>query len=476
MFSLLSRRSVLHVMQTSSMTSSSSSPSSSSSSHSHWRHFVASHASLRVPRQHLATKPVKGTSSNAAPSRTTKSNNSNAAAVVSRPTPTAKPAAPTSASALAAKKVVDEIIADRRRDENDDDDDDDDEDEDDSIANDEPEPLTREDLLKRSKAGFDASTIAQLRRWLPRDDKPVSAAVAAQCAKLLNRTSEQHLDVVNLPAMYLCRIIAEAKWHVFLSPTKQGVLLAFSSAESLAAFSPALPKDQFELMTGYEIGAAIVDDDDNTVKGVAFDPATIQRLKPSLPASRLMVLLHWADAIYFEKFVASADPTAPILKPDPDDADAYDPRVLWHRSYVIGALGGEGDNPKPEDVQLLSDSDDRIVVFGAPDHVAEAIADGRVMPVSLSAEELIGVLETQKTGISITVGADFDMDDKPTRHKSVTWTNEQALSILRASRPQPGEPGYEELTAEPDVQDAEIAEPKAEKKVVQRREKPGKAK
>jgi hypothetical protein len=453
-------------------------------------HFNSSLSSLTLTRRHFATKPVKG---NAPPPRTPKSSpkpTSTNATVVSRPTPTAKhgPTTP-SASALAAKKVVDEIIADSDRYRRDDDDDDDDDDNDD--ADQEPE-ITREELLKRSKAGFDAATIIQLRNWLPRDGTPVTAAVAAQCAKLLNRTSEEHLDVVNLPVMYLCRIISETKWHVFTSPTKQGVLLAFSSLEAAQAFVPALPKDQFEVMAGYDIGAAIVADDDNSIKGVAFDPAGIQRLKPTFKESRLMLLLHWSDSIFFEQFVAAADPNAPLLMPDPDDADAYDPRVLWHRPYVIGALGGDGPDAKPEDVQLMSDSEDRIVLFAAPDHVAEAVADGRVLPVSLSAEEVIGVLETQKVGVSITIGADCDTDDKPTRHKSVVWTNEQALSIFRGSRPKKGEEGYEELmqmqaqeereaVKEAEVIEAEPAQSTeqqsgAEKptKIVQRREKPSK--
>jgi hypothetical protein len=433
--------------------------------------------------RHFASKPVKGGTSkpSAPPSQATKGKSN---VVSPRPTPTAKPAPPTtSASALAAKKVVDEIISDSRYNNRveDDDEDDDDEREDDEIVED--KHPTRDELLARSRAGFEPNVVIQLRQWLPRDGKPVTAAAAAQCAKLLNRTEHKYFDVVNLPAMLLFRIICEAKWHVFISPTKQGVLLAFSSPEALAAFSPALPKDQFEVMTGYEIGAAIVDDEQSTIKGVAFDPSTIQRLKPTLPESHLMLLLHWADSIYFEQFVASADPKAPLLKPGPDDEATYDPRVLWHRSYVIGALGGDGPDAKPEDVQLLSDSEDRIIVFSSPDHVAEAIADGRVMPVSLSAEEFIGVLQTQKCGISIAVGADCDMDDKPPRHKSVAWTNEQAISILRSSRPQPGEPGYEELleteTPEetPDAEIAEQAEPepvqaKSESNVVQRKPNP----
>lgn len=423
--------------------------------------------------RHFATKPVKGSTSKpvAPPSSAPKAKSNNVSS---------RPPQPPTASALAAKKVVDEIIASRRYEQEEDEEDDEPAKNVDDDDDDQKHP-TREELIARSRAGFDPNTVTQLRRWLPRDGKPVTSAVAAQVAKMVNRTQEQHFDVVNLPAMLLFRIVCEAKWHVFLSPTKQGTLLAFSSPEALAAFTPALPKDQFEIMTGYEIGAAIVDDEENTIKGIAFDPPTIQRLKPSLPESRMMLLLHWADSIYFEQFVSAADPSAPVLKPDPEDVTGYDPRVLWHRSYVIGALGGDSPDAQPEDVQLLADSEDRIVVLSAPDHVAEVIGDGRVMPVSLSAEELIGVLDTQKCGISITVGADCDMDDKPTRHKSVTWTNEQALSILRASRPQPGEPGYEELL-EQATPDAEIAAPakepsepvqeKSEKNVVPRKAKP----
>jgi hypothetical protein len=340
----------------------------------------------------------------------------------------------------------------------------DDEDEPDQIVGDDaPDsqnaPLSKEELAKRARAGFDQSTLLQLRRWLPRNGTEVSPNVAAQCARLLNRTKVEHLDVVNLAAMFLFRIIIEAKWHVFLSPTKQGVLLAFSTPEAIAAFSPALPKTEFQLMTGAEIGAAIIDDDEEAVKSIAFDAVSIQNLKPSIANDRLMVLIHWADSVYFERFVSELDPSAPLRpqegapKPADEDEGAYDPTVLWHRAYVIGAVNAESAT-KAEDLQLMSDSEDRIVLLSAPDHVAEAVIDGRVTPISLSAEELISVLETQKTGLSITVGSDENNDHESTRHKAVAWTHEQALRILNEARPRPGDVGFGE-DVEDDDDDAE---------------------
>jgi hypothetical protein len=347
----------------------------------------------------------------------------------------------------------------------------DDEDEPDKIVGDDaPDsdnsaPHSKEELAKRARAGFDQTTLLQLRRWLPRDGSEVSPNVAAQCAKLLNRTKPEHLDVINLAAMFLFRIITDAKWHVFLSPTKQGVLLAFSTPEAIAAFSPALPKSEFQIMTGAEIGAAIVDDDEDAVKSIAFDAVSIQNLKPSIADDRLMVLIHWADSVFFERFVAELDPNAPLrpqagaAKPADEDEGAYDPTVLWHRAYVIGAINADAAT-KAEDLQLMADSEDRIVLLSAPDHVAEAVIDGRVTPISLSAEELISVLETQKTGLSVTIGSDENNDHEPTRHKVVAWTQEQALRILNEARPRPGDVGFGEDNEDDDADDAEPEPPK----------------
>lgn len=295
----------------------------------------------------------------------------------------------------------------------------------------------------KSMAGSSPQLLARVRSLLPKStdalaagEHVVSAEAAASAAELLNKCKAEHMDVVNLTAMYLFRIVAEARWLVFKSPTKSGTILAFSSADALAQFDLPLPIADFEWMTGYEMGAAFLDDADN-ITSVAFDARSIDDLVPTVPPEKLVVFLHWADTIYFERFLDQLDPTLPSGSVDLSDKD-YDPRAVWERTFIVGAVNVEGAQT-PEDIALLTDSGDRIVVAVAPDHVAEFVAHGRVTPVSLTGEELLNVMEQQKTDLAFTVGGDLGASGEGPRHRSIAWTNAQALRILEICRVQSDE-------------------------------------
>jgi hypothetical protein len=289
------------------------------------------------------------------------------------------------------------------------------------------------EMHAKSLAGFDANDVARLRQWLPKAaDATLPPAAAAGAAALLNRTLPEHIDAVNLPSMYIFRIISEASWIVYQSPTKAGVVLAFSSPDKVAEFALKLPAHEFDTLKGYEMGAAFIDDADS-VQAVAFDPRSLDDLKPSVTPDKMMVFLHWADSIYFERFLAQLNPDLPTGKVDEEEFDA---RAIWERTYIVGAVGVERAKG-PTDIALLTDSADRVVVAISPDHVAEFVAHGDITPITLTGEELLDMLKQQKTGVSFTVGADVSDDDKPSagpNHRSIVWTFEQAVRILEMSR------------------------------------------